>query len=55
MENLGLLRKILLNLPKLDANTAKMSMRAKQVYYRNDPDAVFKLLFEEIPNKYSYM
>jgi predicted transposase YbfD/YdcC len=53
MENLGLLRKILLNLMKLDANTAKMSMRAKQVYYRNDPDAVFKLLFEEIPNKYS--
>jgi predicted transposase YbfD/YdcC len=53
MENLGLLRKILLDLMKLDANTAKMSMRAKQVYYRNDPNAVFKLLFEEIPNKYS--
>jgi predicted transposase YbfD/YdcC len=51
-ENLGLLRKLLLDLMRLDANTKKMSVRAKQVYYRNDPNAVFKLLFEEIPNKY---
>jgi predicted transposase YbfD/YdcC len=51
-ENLSLLRKLLLNLMNLDSNTEKMSMKAKQVYYRNDPAAIFKLLFEEIPSKY---
>lgn len=51
-ENLGLLRKLLINLAKLDPNTAKMSWKAKGVYYRNNLDAVTRLLFEVIPSKY---
>ena len=48
-ENLGLMRKIIYNLLKLDATVAGMSVRAKQVYYRNNPDAVCRLLFEVVP------
>ena len=51
-ENLGLLRKAVFNLMKLDENTQKMSMKGKQVYYRNSPDAIWKLIFEDIPRKY---
>jgi len=45
-ENLGLLRRLVFNLMSLDPATEKMSKRAKQVYYRNDTDAVLRLLFE---------
>ena len=48
-ENLGLMRKIVLNLMSLDDAVQGMSVRAKQVYYRNNPDAVCRLLFEVIP------
>jgi len=48
-ENLGLMRKIVYNLMKLDPDVQGMSVRAKQVYYRNNPDAVSKLLFEVVP------
>jgi predicted transposase YbfD/YdcC len=48
-ENLGLLRRLLLNLMNLDIHTKKMSKKAKQVYYRCDPKAVYRLLFEEMP------
>lgn len=48
-ENLGLMRKIVYNLMKLDDTTQNMSMKAKQVYYRNNPDAVCRLLFEVVP------
>ena len=48
-ENLGLMRKIIYNLLKLDDAVQGMSVRAKQVYYRNNPDAVCKLLFEVVP------
>jgi predicted transposase YbfD/YdcC len=48
-ENLGALRRLVYNLMSLDRNTEKMSKRAKQVYYRNDIDAVFRLLFEYVP------
>jgi predicted transposase YbfD/YdcC len=48
-ENLGLMRKIVYNLLKLDDAVQGMSVRAKQVYYRNNPDAVCRLIFEVIP------
>ena len=48
-ENLGLMRKIVYNLLKLDDAVHGMSVRAKQVYYRNNPDAICRLIFEVIP------
>jgi predicted transposase YbfD/YdcC len=51
-ENLGLLRKFVLNLMKADKNTKGMSMKAKQIYYRNDREAVVKLLLETVPGMY---
>ena len=48
-ENLGLMRKIIYNLLKLDPAVQGMSVRAKQVYYRNNPDAVCRLIFEVVP------
>jgi predicted transposase YbfD/YdcC len=48
-ENIGLMRKIVYNLLKLDSYVQNMSVRAKQIYYRNNPDAVCRLLFEVIP------
>ena len=48
-ENLGLMRKIIYNLLKLDDAVKGMSVKAKQVYFRNNPDAVSRLLFEVIP------
>jgi predicted transposase YbfD/YdcC len=51
-ENLGLLRKFALNLMKADKNAKGMSMKAKQIYYRNDREAVVKLLMETVPSLY---
>jgi predicted transposase YbfD/YdcC len=48
-ENLGLMRKIVYNLLKLDDAVRNMSVRAKQVYFRNNPDAVCRLLFDVVP------
>jgi len=48
-ENLGLMRKIIYNLLKLDDAVQGMSVRGKQVYYRNNPDAICRLIFEVIP------
>ncbi len=48
-ENIGLMRKIVYNLLKLDSDVQNMSVRAKQIYYRNNPDAVCRLLFEIVP------
>ena len=48
-ENIGLMRKIIYNLMKMDSDVQNMSVRAKQIYYRNNPDAVCRLLFEVIP------
>jgi predicted transposase YbfD/YdcC len=48
-ENIGLMRKIVYNLMKLDSDVQNMSFRAKQIYYRNNPDAVCRLLFELVP------
>ncbi|MCL2124642.1 MAG: ISAs1 family transposase [Oscillospiraceae bacterium] len=48
-ENLGLMRKIVYNLLKLDDAVQGMSVRAKQVFYRNNPDAICRLIFEVIP------
>jgi predicted transposase YbfD/YdcC len=48
-ENIGLLRKIVYNLLKLDDDVKNMSVRAKQIYYRNNPRAVCRLLFEVVP------
>lgn len=48
-ENIGLMRKIIYNLLKLDRDVQNMSVRAKQIYYRNNPEAVCKLLFEVVP------
>jgi predicted transposase YbfD/YdcC len=51
-ENLGLIRKIVFNLMKLDENVGKKTTKAKQIHYRNTPEAVTKLLFETIPSTY---
>jgi predicted transposase YbfD/YdcC len=51
-ENLGLMRKIVFNLTKLDENVKGMSMKRKEVHYRHDFDAIEKLIFQEIPRKY---
>jgi predicted transposase YbfD/YdcC len=51
-ENLGLLRKFVFNMMNVDGNAKGMSKKAKQVYYRNDPNAVAKLILEDIPNQY---
>jgi len=48
-ENLGLMRKIIYNLLKLDPAVEGKSVRAKQVYYRNNPDAICRLIFEVVP------
>jgi predicted transposase YbfD/YdcC len=48
-ENIGLLRKIVYNLLKLDSNVQDMSLKARQIYYRNNPNAVCRLLFEVVP------
>jgi len=48
-ENLGLMRKIVYNLMKLDPAVEGMSVRAKQVYYRNNPEAICRLIFEVVP------
>ena len=48
-ENIGLLRKIVYNLLKQDNAVDGMSVRAKQVYYRNNLDAICRLIFEVIP------
>jgi len=52
MENYALMRKIVYDLMKLDENVKKESMKGKQVYYRNNLEAIQKLIFEEIPSKY---
>ena len=48
-ENFELMRKIIYNLLKLDDAVQGMSVRAKQVYFRNNPDAVCRLIFEVVP------
>jgi len=48
-ENLGMMRKIVYDLLKLDPAVSGMSVRAKQMYYRNNPEAVCRLLFEVVP------
>ena len=48
-ENLRMMRKIVYDLLKLDPAVSWMSVRAKQVYYRNNPEAVCRLLFEVVP------
>jgi len=48
-ENLGLMRKIVYNLLKLDPAVEGMSVKAKQIYYRNNPDAICRLIFEVVP------
>jgi hypothetical protein len=48
-ENLGLMRKIVYNLLKLDDAVQNMSVKAKQIYYRNNPDAISRLIFEVVP------
>jgi predicted transposase YbfD/YdcC len=48
-ENIGLMRKIVYNLMKLDDAVQGMSVRAKQVYYRNNPYAICRLIFEVVP------
>ncbi|MDR2712682.1 MAG: hypothetical protein LBB91_06160 [Clostridiales bacterium] len=43
------MQKIIYNLLKPDDAVQGMSVRAKQVYYRNNPDAVCRLIFEVVP------
>jgi predicted transposase YbfD/YdcC len=51
-ENLALLRKFVLNIMKADPNAKKLSMKGKQIYYRNEPEAMAKFVFEAIPELY---
>jgi predicted transposase YbfD/YdcC len=51
-ENLGLMRKPVFNLMKLDEDTGDLSMKGEQIHYRNTPQAIEKLLFEVIPHRY---
>ena len=51
-ENLGLMRKAVYNLMKLDPNVTGKSMKWKEVYYRNNPQKIAELLFREIPSRY---
>lgn len=51
-ENLGLMRKVVYNLMKLDPNVQGKSMKWKEVYYRNNFEKIEGLLFKEIPSKY---
>jgi predicted transposase YbfD/YdcC len=51
-ENLALMRKLVFDLMKLDKNVEKKSMKAKQVYYRTNPQAIEELLFGVIPHMY---
>ncbi len=48
-KNISLMRKIVYDLLKLNNDVQSMSVRAKQTYYRNTPDAVCRLLFEVVP------
>jgi predicted transposase YbfD/YdcC len=48
-ENIGLMRKIVYDLLKLDPEVQGMSVRAKQTYYRYNRDAVRRLIFEVVP------
>jgi predicted transposase YbfD/YdcC len=41
-ENLGLMRKLVFNLMKLDENVKDLSMKGKQIHYRNTPQAIEK-------------
>jgi predicted transposase YbfD/YdcC len=52
IENLALMRKLVFNLMKLDKDVEKKSMRAKQIWYRNKPQAIENLLFGIIPHMY---
>ena len=52
-ENLGLMRRIVYNLLKLDPAVQGMSVKAKQVHYRNNPDAICRLIFEIVPGSKS--
>jgi len=51
-ENLGLMRKTVYNLMKLDPNVAGKSMKWREVYYRNNKEKIAELLFLEIPSRY---
>lgn len=51
-ENLAMMRKIVYDLMKLDENVKNKSMKGKQVYYRNNPEAIRELIFGEILSKY---
>jgi len=51
-ENLGLFRKLMFNLSKLDPATAKLSRKAKEIYYRHNPGAVLDLLFKHLPTRF---
>jgi hypothetical protein len=46
------MRKLVFNLMKLDKNVEKKSMKAKNIYYRINPEAVENLLFGVIPHTY---
>ena len=50
-ENLALLRKLVFDLMVLDPHTKGMSKKAKQIYYRNDDQAVIRLLFDSCDSR----
>jgi len=45
VENLGLMRRVVYNLMNMDPNVKGKSVRAKEVYYRNNPGCILELLF----------
>jgi hypothetical protein len=48
MENLSLMRKMVLNLKNLDPVAKKKTTKASFNYFRNHPEAVWELIFNKI-------
>ncbi len=52
MENLSLMRKLVLNLKNLDPTASTKTTKATFNYFRNNPDAVWDLILKKIPAHY---
>ena len=52
MENLSLMRKLVLNLKNLDPTASTKTTKATFNYFRNNPDAVWDLILKKIPDHY---
>ena len=53
MENLSLMRKLILNLKNLDPTASRKTTKASFNYFRNNPDEVWNLIMKKIPAHYA--